>query len=160
MSFIRQTVSRSLPRVRTPAAHTHRSFATSGPSGQQGTPRWLLVSIALGVPISIYMWTRDTAPKTSPRGVNQEYKQGRGEGSESNGSSNHTQDTNTASDYDKPRGMGSPAGPGSMSHKQEGWSNADSMNPYINEPGKSKKGEGETETVKVKGTVRVDRPQV
>jgi hypothetical protein len=34
------------------------------------------------------------------------------------------------------------------------------MNPYVNEPGKSEKGEGETDTVKVKGTVRVDRSQV
>lgn len=56
--------------------------------------------------------------------------------------------------------MGTPSGPGSMSYKQEGWSNGDAMNPYVNEPGKSKKGEGETETVKVKGTVRTDRPQV
>lgn len=56
--------------------------------------------------------------------------------------------------------MGSPEGPKSMSFKQEGLSNADTMNPFVNEPGKSKKGEGETETVKVKGTVRTDRPQV
>ncbi|CAI7644088.1 unnamed protein product [Penicillium glandicola] len=55
--------------------------------------------------------------------------------------------------------MGPPAGVGSMSLKQEGLSNADAMNPYVNEPGKSKKGEGETDTVKVKGTVRPDRPQ-
>lgn len=48
-----------------------------------------------------------------------------------------------------------------MSFKQEGLSNADAMHPYINEPGKSKKGEDETDTVKVKGTtVRNDRPQV
>lgn len=46
-----------------------------------------------------------------------------------------------------------------MSYKQEGWSNGDTMHPYVNEPGKSKKGEGETETAKLKGTVRVDRPQ-
>jgi hypothetical protein len=56
--------------------------------------------------------------------------------------------------------MGSAGGPTTMSFKQEGLSNSNTMNPYINEPGKSKKGEGETETVKVKGTVRTDRPQV
>ena len=33
------------------------------------------------------------------------------------------------------------------------------MNPYVNEPGKSMKGEGETETAKVKGTVSTTRPQ-
>ncbi|KAJ5843836.1 uncharacterized protein N7525_001577 [Penicillium rubens] len=59
-----------------------------------------------------------------------------------------------------PRGMGAPAGPGSISQKQEGLSSADTMNPYVNEPGKSQKGEGETETTKVKGSVRPDRPQV
>lgn len=51
------------------------------------------------------------------------------------------------------------AGPTSMSAKQEGVSNADAMNPYINEPGKSKKEEGETESVKLKGTVKPQRPQ-
>jgi hypothetical protein len=56
--------------------------------------------------------------------------------------------------------MGPPGGTGSMSSKQQGLSNADTMNPYVNEPGKSEKGEGETETAKVKGTVRTDRPQV
>ncbi|KGO76177.1 hypothetical protein PITC_092020 [Penicillium italicum] len=56
--------------------------------------------------------------------------------------------------------MGPPDGPGSISLKQEGLDNGDAMNPYVNEPGKSKKGEGETDSVKVKGTVRTDRPQV
>ncbi|KOS38925.1 hypothetical protein ACN38_g10248 [Penicillium nordicum] len=61
---------------------------------------------------------------------------------------------------DLPRGMGPPSGPGNISFKQEGLDNADTMNPYVNEPGKSKKGEGETDSAKVKGTVRPDRPQV
>ena len=47
-----------------------------------------------------------------------------------------------------------------MSSKQEGLSNATTDNPFINEPGKSKKGEGETETTKVKGTVSPNREQV
>lgn len=47
-----------------------------------------------------------------------------------------------------------------MSLKQEGLDNADTMNPYVNEPGKSKKGEGETDSVKVKGTVRPGREVV
>lgn len=55
--------------------------------------------------------------------------------------------------------MKPPGGPNSMSAKQEGVSNTDSMNPYINEEGKSEKGEGETDTVKVKGTVKPERPQ-
>jgi len=56
--------------------------------------------------------------------------------------------------------MGEKGFHGSISSKQEGLSNADTMNPYVNEPGKSQKGEGETETAKVKGTVSTDRPQV
>jgi hypothetical protein len=47
-----------------------------------------------------------------------------------------------------------------MSFKQEGLSNTNTSNPYVNEPGKSEKGEGETDSAKVKGTVRHDRPQV
>lgn len=56
--------------------------------------------------------------------------------------------------------MGSTKGPNSISFKQQGLSNADTMNPFVNEPGKSQKGEGETETAKVKGTVSPTRPQV
>lgn len=48
---------------------------------------------------------------------------------------------------------------GAMSNKQEGLDNFDSSNPYINEPGKSVKGEGETESTKLKGTVSTERPQ-
>lgn len=47
-----------------------------------------------------------------------------------------------------------------MSSKQEGLDNQDTSNPFVNEPGKSQKGEGETESSKVKGTVRPERPQV
>lgn len=46
-----------------------------------------------------------------------------------------------------------------MSAKQEGVSNSTTDNPFVNEPGKSVKGEGETETAKVKGTVSPQRPQ-
>lgn len=59
----------------------------------------------------------------------------------------------------QPAGMKPPAGPTSTSAKQEGVSNTNTMHPYINEEGKSQKGEGETETVKVKGTVKPERPQ-
>jgi len=51
-------------------------------------------------------------------------------------------------------------GAGTISGKQAGLSNATTDNPFINEPSKSKKGEGETETAKVKGSVSTGRPQV
>ncbi|KAJ5777232.1 hypothetical protein N7520_000478 [Penicillium odoratum] len=89
----------------------------------------LLVSIALGFPLTIYLWQRGDTAKPS------------------NNAAGQNSDSNTSA-HDEPRAMGSPKGPTSMSAKQEGLSNADTMNPYVNEPGKSKKGEGETETAK------------
>ncbi|KAJ5910366.1 hypothetical protein N7504_005009 [Penicillium tannophilum] len=112
----------------------------------------------MGLPLTIYLWRGDKKkPNTSSigehHGANQEYAQ--------NAEGNQGKDSDsTASTHDEPRAMGSSKGPTSMSFKQEGLDNADTMNPYINEPGKSKKGEGETETAKVKGTVKPDRPQV
>ena len=47
----------------------------------------------------------------------------------------------------------------SVSGKQEGLSNTTSDNPHINDPGLSKKGEGESDSVKVKGTISPNRPQ-
>ena len=60
----------------------------------------------------------------------------------------------------QPRSRGEQGGTGSMSFKQEGLSNTNTSNPYVNEPGLSQKGEGETDSAKVKGTVQHDRPQV
>jgi hypothetical protein len=51
-----------------------------------------------------------------------------------------------------------PQGANTMSNKQEGLDAADTDNPYINEPGKSVKGEGETDSAKLKGTVDPSRP--
>ncbi|KAJ5933699.1 hypothetical protein N7454_006028 [Penicillium verhagenii] len=56
--------------------------------------------------------------------------------------------------------LGAPKGPHTISFKQEGLSNTDALNPYMNATGKSQKGEGEIETAKIKGTVSPNRPQV
>lgn len=40
-----------------------------------------------------------------------------------------------------------------MSGKQAGLDNDNSSNPYITAPGKSVKGEGDTDTTKLRGTV-------
>lgn len=84
-------------------AFSRRCFASEKPSGQAKNPRWLvsiltyatliasdlhfialnrlLVSIGLGLPISIYLWQRgdtkkpSSKPHTQPRGANQEYSQ-------------------------------------------------------------------------------------
>ncbi|KAI2767018.1 hypothetical protein CBS147339_7077 [Penicillium roqueforti] len=117
-------------------AFSRRCFASEKPSGQAKNPRWLLVSIGLGLPISIYLWQRgdtkkpSSKPHTQPRGANQEYSQ------ESEATQVGGQNIKSGSSGgDVPRGMGAPNGPGSISAKQEGLSNADTMNPYVNEPG-------------------------
>ncbi|KAJ6100141.1 hypothetical protein N7467_001676 [Penicillium canescens] len=180
MSFLRQSVLHApMPRPLrlgtvglrpTRPTSSRRCMATSGPERQQAVPRWLIALFGLGLPISFYFWQRGgkQKPKTNvvreeqrgARGANQEYTDG-AEGNEGNKPHLKGKEQGFSSfDDDKPRGMGSAGGPTTMSFKQEGLSNADTMNPSINEPGKSKKGEDETETVKVKGTVRTDRPQV
>ncbi|KAJ5319895.1 hypothetical protein N7508_000178 [Penicillium antarcticum] len=142
-------------------------MATSGPERQQAVPRWLIALFGVGLPISFYYWQKGgkqnhktnvirEEQRESARGANQEYTD-KAEGNEGKPA---LKGKGSSSDDDKPRGMGSAGGPKTMSFKQEGLSNADTMHPYVNEPGKSEKGEGETETVKVKGTVRTDRPQV
>ncbi|PLB47552.1 hypothetical protein P170DRAFT_510380 [Aspergillus steynii IBT 23096] len=63
------------------------------------------------------------------------------------------------SNVDQPDSRKEPGDSASTSAKQEGVSNSTTDNPFVNEPGKSVKGEGETETAKVKGTVAAERPQ-
>ncbi|KAJ5667380.1 hypothetical protein N7507_003244 [Penicillium longicatenatum] len=169
MNFLRQPCLRTAimrsartgaVQNRSPQANvSRRSFATAGPDEPKGSGSKLLpISIALGIPLAYYLWPRGNSKKPSSgsvgehHGANQEYAQN-AEGNQGNYSNRN----NTV--HDEPRAMGSAQGPTSMSFKQEGLSNADTMNPYVNEPGKSKKGEGETETAKVKGTVKPDRPQ-
>ncbi|OOQ87035.1 hypothetical protein PEBR_19083 [Penicillium brasilianum] len=143
MNFTHLTASSPTARVRgfRPVFSGQKRFATTDVGNKGGPTRLLLVAIALGVPASFYLSQRGSIKPTSP--------QGNVEASQPNTSTN-----------DEPRAMGPPSGPNSMSAKQQGLSNADTMNPYVNEPGKSEKGEGETDTAKLKGTVRVDRPQV
>ncbi|CAI7637960.1 unnamed protein product [Penicillium palitans] len=172
MNFVRQPLLR--PSMQWPSCirmvrmvsplpkNARRSLATTKPIEQQGdSSKWIMVPIALGVPLSIYLWRRGNAKKPNNeavgenRGANQEYKQN----AEGNQSVERQHSDTSSSAHDEPRAMGSAKGPTSMSFKQQGLSNADTMNPYINEPDKSQKGEGETETAKLKGTVRPDRPQ-
>ncbi|KAJ5129622.1 uncharacterized protein N7515_005661 [Penicillium bovifimosum] len=159
MSFIRQSFAHPAVRrqlrpgavgLRSSRPNTiQRSYATDAPGG--GGPaknqRLALVAVGLGVPIAFYLFNRSPAnqagvPTGGGRGANQEYTK-HAEGNKGSSTSRH----------------GPPGGTGSISSKQQGLSNTDTMNPYVNEPGKSQKGEGETESVKVKGTVTPDRPQ-
>ncbi|KAJ5287157.1 hypothetical protein N7478_002843 [Penicillium angulare] len=133
-----------------------RGFATSNPSQGGSNSRLKLISLVIGIPAVFYLWPRGSknlkeGHLSKTHGANQEYE---------SAAEGNQQDTSKGPAYDEPRAMGSTKGPNSISFKQQGLSNADTMNPFVNEPGKSQKGEGETETAKVKGTVSPTRPQV
>jgi len=61
------------------------------------------------------------------------------------------------SQADQPSAQKPAGGSGTMSGKQEGLSNADTSNPFLNRPEESKKREGETDSAKLKGTVSTQR---
>ncbi|KAL4974624.1 hypothetical protein BDW66DRAFT_81284 [Aspergillus desertorum] len=130
MSFTRAPLRLSRA-INTTRPHITRRTYASEPVPQQGgsNSTWMIITAALGIPAAYYLFM------------------GRG-------------DTHpTPAEKDKPATRKAPAGAGSMSSKQEGLSNQDTSNPYINEPGKSITGEGETESAKFKGTVSPQRPQ-
>ncbi|KAL4735400.1 hypothetical protein BDV11DRAFT_196114 [Aspergillus similis] len=130
MSFTRAPLRLSRAINTTRPQVTRRTYA-SEPAPQQGgsNSTWMIITAALGIPAAYYLFV------------------GRGD--------SHP----TPSEKDQPASRKAPAGGGSMSSKQEGLSNKDTSNPYVNEPGKSITGEGETETAKFKGTVSPQRPQ-
>ncbi|KAL2819960.1 hypothetical protein BJX63DRAFT_428287 [Aspergillus granulosus] len=120
---------------RTRTTITPRRTYTSKPTppeSRNSNTTWLVITAALGIPAAYYLL----------------------QGNSSRGSS-----TTLPSSQDQPATRKAPAGANTMSSKQEGLDNADTSHPYVNEPGKSVKGEGETETAKVKGTVSPSRPQ-
>ncbi|PYH85711.1 hypothetical protein BO82DRAFT_389342 [Aspergillus uvarum CBS 121591] len=75
------------------------------------------------------------------------------------GAATASTDGKAPSEADEPSTRKEPGNSATISGKQEGLSNATTDHPHVNEPGKSVKGEGETETAKVKGAVSPDRPQ-
>ncbi|OJK01438.1 hypothetical protein ASPACDRAFT_77182 [Aspergillus aculeatus ATCC 16872] len=79
--------------------------------------------------------------------------------SESRAAAVPSTDGKAPSEADEPSTRKEAGNASTISGKQEGISNATTDHPHVNEPGKSVKGEGETETAKVKGTVSPDRPQ-
>ncbi|KAL2827807.1 hypothetical protein BDW59DRAFT_160115 [Aspergillus cavernicola] len=114
---------------------TRRAYTTNpgpgpGPPQRSTNSTWMAITAALGIPAAYFLLQGNGArPSTPP------------------------------SDKDQSASRKAPAGVNSMSSKQEGLDNADTSHPYVNEPGKSVKGEGETETAKVKGTISPNRPQ-
>ncbi|KAL3469296.1 hypothetical protein BJX99DRAFT_241627 [Aspergillus californicus] len=110
---------------------TRRTYATEpDPSKRNSNSTWMVITAALGIPAAYYLLQGNSARPAKP-----------------------------PSEQDQPASRKGPSDVNSMSSKQEGLDNADTSHPYVNEPGKSVKGEGETETAKVKGTVSPKRPQ-
>ncbi|KAL4995325.1 hypothetical protein BDV10DRAFT_196781 [Aspergillus recurvatus] len=130
MSFTRAPLRLSRAINTTRPQVTRRTYASEPAPPQRGSnSTWMIITAALGVPAAYYLFLRSGDSHPTP------------------------------SEKDKPAARKAPAGEGSISSKQEGLSNQDTSNPYVNNPGKSITGEGETETAKFKGTVSPQRPQ-
>ncbi|KAI9368228.1 hypothetical protein BJX61DRAFT_524931 [Aspergillus egyptiacus] len=108
-----------------------RSYATASQPPQKNNT-WMLISAALAIPAAYYLLAGGGTRNPGP---------------------------NQPSYTDQPASRKASAGGNTMSAKQESLDNADTSHPYVNEPGKSVKGEGETDSAKVKGTVSPTRPQ-
>ncbi|KAL2871635.1 uncharacterized protein BJX67DRAFT_342736 [Aspergillus lucknowensis] len=132
MSFTPRARLLRLAKPQTIRSQSRRTYASPPPEPPQrsNNSTWIVITAALGIPAAYYLLQGNSArPSKAP------------------------------STHDQPASRKDPAGTNTMSSKQEGLSNADTSNPYVNEPGKSVKGEGETESAKVKGTVSTKRPQ-
>ncbi|KAB8238051.1 hypothetical protein ETB97_006073 [Aspergillus alliaceus] len=166
------------------ARRTYASESSHGVQKSSDLP-WALASIGLGVPAAYYLIS--SGPEKKPHGahgdhheavVETEKKEEKAPAGESepqpDRDAEQKVDTEAPSsssgekggsfeeppsNVDEPASRGDAGGSATISGKQEGLSNTDTSNPYVNEPGKSEKGEGETETAKVKGTVDPERPQ-
>ncbi|KAE8160426.1 hypothetical protein BDV40DRAFT_290176 [Aspergillus tamarii] len=166
------------------ARRTYASESSHGVQKSSDLP-WLLGSVGLGVPAAYYLLS--SGPEKTPHGGHGDHHEAvkETEKKEEQAPAGETEpqpdrdaeqkvDTEPSStsssekggsfgeppsNVDEATARGGTGGPATISGKQEGVSNADTSNPYVNEPGKSQKGEGETETAKVKGTVSPERPQ-
>ncbi|KAE8367364.1 hypothetical protein BDV27DRAFT_155067 [Aspergillus caelatus] len=166
------------------ARRTYASESSHGVQKSSDLP-WLLGSVGLGVPAAYYLLS--SGPEKKPHGGHGDHHEAvketekkeeqapageseaqpdrdaeqkvDTEASSSSSSEKGGSFGEPPSNVDEATARGGTGGPATISGKQEGVSNADTSNPYVNEPGKSEKGEGETETAKVKGTVSPERPQ-
>ncbi|RAL01300.1 uncharacterized protein BO80DRAFT_424855 [Aspergillus ibericus CBS 121593] len=160
-----------------------RTYAQSHDAPKSSDMPWLIASVGLGLPTAYYLL--QGGPQKKPhhghdeahgaghveKGEKKEAESSAGDAApqpdrdseqkvESSGSgSTPSTDGKAPSEADQAASRKEPGSSATISSKQEGLSNTDTDNPFVNEPGKSQKGEGETETAKVKGTVAPDRPQ-
>ncbi|OOF99205.1 hypothetical protein ASPCADRAFT_204870 [Aspergillus carbonarius ITEM 5010] len=161
-----------------------RTYAQSHDAPKSSDMPWLIASVGLGLPTAYYLLQGGVQKKPhhgheeahGSGHVEKEQKEAEApagesapqpdrdseqkvESSSSPSDTTPSTDGKAPSEADQPASRKEPGSSATISSKQEGLSNTDTDNPFVNEPGKSQKGEGETETAKVKGTVAPDRPQ-
>ncbi|OJJ78577.1 uncharacterized protein ASPGLDRAFT_70684 [Aspergillus glaucus CBS 516.65] len=182
MSFTRTALRTSLRSLRTPRPTQFTRQYASEPSQSKKTSEMPIAVAVATVTAAGGYYLLQSGPEGKPQHESDESKQyAKGEAIESvskaseatlqpdrdadqkvssSGSSGGGSLGQPPSNIDPAGARKEEGGAGTISGKQAGLSNATTDNPFINEPGKSKKGEGETETAKVKGSVSPSRPQV
>ncbi|KAH1509353.1 hypothetical protein KXV22_003313 [Aspergillus fumigatus] len=119
---------------------------------------WMLASVGLGVPAAFYL-LQSSPTKVASHNHHGETRMTERKEAEIPPERETVGPDVKPSEVDEPAGRKAPSGANTISAKQEGLDSSDTDNPYVAEPGKSVKGEGETDSVKLKGTVDPARPQ-
>jgi hypothetical protein len=179
MLFSRTILQTSLRSLRTPCpAQSTRRYASGSSQSNKSSEMPIAVAVATVTAAGGY-YLLQSGPESKPHHETDQYAKGEAIESGSKASESTPQPDRDSEQKVSPSGssgdgsLGQPpstvdpassrkeaGGAGTISGKQAGLSNATTDNPFINEPSKSKKGEGETETAKVKGSVSTGRPQV
>ncbi|KAH8705300.1 hypothetical protein BGW36DRAFT_367322 [Talaromyces proteolyticus] len=157
------------------AASARRLYASqANPGGQKSSEiPWLVGSIAVTVPAAFYVL--NSGPQGKEHEVeshepvaNEEenVEKEKGEDEQDEGKEENPSDAGDGaapSEQDLPDADKKPESPGGKSGsqpaKQQDDSGAETRNPHLEDPGKSKKAGGGVETGKVKGTVSSERPK-
>ncbi|EED22865.1 conserved hypothetical protein [Talaromyces stipitatus ATCC 10500] len=134
-----------------------RSYAEAADNNvherRKGNFPWLVLSVAITVPAAWYLWSSGPKETSQGAGPKRPAVKGPEEGRQVSGEKQSERDPAHAI---KPEGnIGENSG--AQTSKQQGVSNDDTMNPYLNAPGKGEKPEGVTDSSKLKGTVSPER---
>ncbi|KAF7154955.1 hypothetical protein CNMCM5623_003213 [Aspergillus felis] len=146
--------------ARRPIQQAGRRTYASGPESTKKSSDlpWMLASVGLGVPAAFYL-LQPSPSKIASHNHHGETRMTERKEAEIPPERETVGPDVKPSEVDAPAGRKEPSGANTMSSKQEGLDSSDTSNPYVAEPGKSVKGEGETDSVKLKGTVDPTRPQ-
>ncbi|EAW06713.1 uncharacterized protein ACLA_084080 [Aspergillus clavatus NRRL 1] len=138
---------------------TYASAADSKNMKKSSNFRWLMASVGLSVPAAFYIMQTGPASATPSHGHHGEGRLTEIPPVKPEQRLEKVPENTKPSSIDEAASRKPPAGDNTMSTKQEGLDNTDTANPFVADPGKSMKGEGETDSVKLKGTIDPSRPQ-